>query len=155
MRFSFLSGVRNDLLQEIADQTIYPLALGTPLPIDLSFWANAANHIQTDRQLYTVPVNKRARVKGIAMAAVFGSTPTVVGQFILKCIITPSGGGAIEVFVMNGSGAIIGEGLQNNMPCDYPLAVGDEIKFTSQYQGTIPAGGLLLSGAASIMEFDT
>jgi hypothetical protein len=94
MRFSFLSGVRNDLIQLIADYVFNPINGRSHNIIDFSYVGNPGSHGITVQDTYTVPANKVAHITGAQIHVLQRSTPSTVFNGAAEIRLTKSGGSA-------------------------------------------------------------
>jgi len=166
MRFFFSSGVRNDLLQEIADntdtletkiqsviaQSIYPFGITNQKPIASNYDATLSPHASTSRFNYTVPSNKQAIVYGIATTIMRVTAASSVGSSRLWINITPSGGGGIIVNSVTTVITNIDSDVHSTLPYNYLLSTGDKIEIRTSDSST--SGTVNFITNISINEFD-
>ena len=152
MRITNASGVRNDLLQEIANSTEVDFSAPSALPIDLSFGFVLTPHALTSRESYTVPPNKIAIVSGIGGTAMRWSVPSGVEFAKLICQITPNGGAPVSVFTIFLSTAGVGVGITNANNARFTLIAGDKIEWITSDGST--GGAVNYNGTACIQEAD-
>lgn len=152
MRITNASGVRNDLLQEIANQTVLPYGTTKGLPIAGSDSRIFQNNNSVTAVSYTVPANKIAIVRGFTtymerLAAVTGGAD--VDTLV---VITPSGGAAIDVWDVDTELPNIGDKWQQSIGVKYTLGAGDLIEIIDSNFATLGLVNFVVS--AHIEEFD-
>jgi hypothetical protein len=152
MRITNASGVRNDLLQEIADKTEIPYGSTGMLPIDFSSPVLLAPHSLTTRLTYTVPADKQAVVSSLFVGWETDAVGSVVGRCEVRYNITPSGGSAVEIFNGLYVSDTVGQILQWTIPVRYHLVAGDLIEVSTLQPGT--GGTVDWFIGAIIQEFD-
>jgi hypothetical protein len=152
MRITNASGVRNDLLQEIADATGNQFGLATYLEISMANASLLSSHSLTTRASYTVPVAKRALVSGIATNIIRNVVATTVGTAIIRFRILRSGGSTLNVYYHAFTSNTVEDSTSLNMAMNYHLAAGDYIEITTEDPST--GGNHVYSYNAAVEEFD-
>jgi len=160
MRFSFSSGVRNDLLQEIANSTdtlealnVFPYGILNPIVIAKSVLNSYIPHASTTRQTYTVPANKRAILIAIDLGIERTVAATNAGVYAFTTRFTPNGGASQIMMTLAGGVITLGAHQEKTQYFNLPLVTGDNIIFQTSDGST--NGTVLFSGAITIYEYDT
>ena len=109
MRFSFQSGVRNDLLQEIADQTFSPVKGRNGKTLVFGYNQNVAPHGNTQRISYTVPAGKYAYIRSISLGVTRMQMGGLVGVPTITYWFTPAGGAVIDLHWLPGFNQAVGD----------------------------------------------
>ena len=152
MRFSFQSGVRNDLLQEIADQTKSHVKNRNGILVPFTYVGNHGNHALVTRETYTVPVNKYAHVSGVALSTSRWQVASANQPALNYVIITDSGAVEIAFYTAIIYTNIAGERAETSPGGNFVLFEGDKIEVKTQNSDT---GGLInFTANAAINEFD-
>lgn len=153
MRITNASGVRNDLLQTIADRLAYNYNKGSILPIDFSYTNTFGPALKTSRVSYTVPPNKSAKVKGLTafIQRITAATTQLTANIFIE--ITPNGAGAISILDLSHNTNTLDTHTEANMSSDYLLSTGDKIEAFTNDSST--AGTVNFNINGSIEEFDT
>jgi len=173
MRFTLLSGVRNDLIQLISDQTFAseshlhtieasvdslidvigkrPLTIN-PLPIGFVLNIGVGAHGVTTRNTYTVPVNKRATINSGYVGMMMSTAGGAPVQISTSVSIVLAGGAAATVATLQYSPPILNVQQMIPLNLDYPLNAGDKVSFGTLAIG--PGGNYEFSSALFITEYD-
>jgi len=173
MRFTIASGVRNDLLQEITNDTTALIAQGVvaqasldnlevynqarefganPLVIHLFDTGQAAAHGFTLRASYLVPPNRRAVLSGVHFQAEWYIVPAPLAVSTLRLQYQPNGGVDSTLFTLTTITSIIGDWRDMQLNTNMPLNAGDFLRFTTIFGGGVGNG--YWSGNFAIVEYD-
>jgi len=159
MRFSFVSGVRNDLLQLMADrlatiitQTVDDQNRLNRLPIDFNYNNTLAPHVLQNRLLYTVPAGRRATVSGINMSMEVVSVAAPVGNILMSLSVVPAAAGAVKIMERNTSKNTQYDSIEWSINSEIYLGPGDALNLDTLNTST---GGTILHSITGIVnEYD-
>ncbi len=132
MRITNASGVRNDLLQEIANQTATPGSGNNALSDSRNYIATLAPHPLTQRATYTAPVNKQAFIEGIYGFTQKATTGVATGVHQIIFYITPFGGAKQELWRVSAFQNVAYDGQQLSVGSQLRLFAGDEFSVDTQ-----------------------
>ena len=152
MRFSFLSGVRNDLLQIIADKIQDPWGFASREVISVDVGVNIGPHAAGVAATYTVPADKRGLLVSSSLTLQRHTAASSGGAYEAQVIFTPTGGTAQRISRLGGRSILVGE--IGTLPQYYnlPMVVGDKVELLTSDGST--GGVVFYELAASILEFD-
>lgn len=152
MRFSFLSSVRNDLLQEIADNTdIAPIKAGY---VNASISALGTTTLGTGVLFsYTAPANKRAVVLSVGLEAYIFNAITAGGYSFLYVRVKDSGGIVRDsILTLQFATLTTDARWSREVTTEFWLDEGETIELYKSLAGS--AGNVAYSGQFVIHEFD-
>ena len=138
MRFSFQSGVRNDLLQDIVDRLqpgYYPDIFK---PVTIEAVLTLSPHASTARDSYTVPANKRALLLGGFMSVDRVVVPTVSGFYSLFALLTNSLGTDKRLASITGNSVVGGHHNNTQLNSGLILKATDKVRM---HTSAISTGG--------------
>ncbi len=152
MRITNASGVRNDLLQEIANQTATPGSGNNALSDSRSYVAVLVPHFETERFTYTVPVNKAAHISGVYARVEKTTAGGAAGSIYGVYYLTPSGGAKVELWRCTIFINVVQSKEQLSIGSSLKLFAGDRISFSTR---DVSVGGDAMHIAGlKITEFD-
>lgn len=151
MRITSASGVRNDLLQEVADKTEDPYGNSGMKPIAFAATTSGTNNSLGERWNYTVPASKIAILSGIYLHMMMETTSNT-GDLFIKAVIKPLGGAEVIIAQL-----LINDENQDaphfmTLPCKYKLVATDEVEVWTQNGKTTAIATFQFSLA--IQEYD-
>lgn len=136
MRFSYLSGVRNDLLQEIANNSegvAVPPNMDAPA---LQWWATYSPHASTLRYTYTVAADRLLVLKSAMIQLLRRTTPSASGFIYAALQIRKTGVGDTSVIVLRMNNGAIGGSKELSIPINVRLEPGDRVRFYTSDSST-------------------
>lgn len=148
-----MSGVRNDLLQLIADRLI-DVGRGTNSKnINATYRNPAGPHALTIRVSYIVPANRRAVVRGLNatfICSAVGAAPAgITGDWEMTQGVNPTQGIMRNIFRYSA----LEDKISNSITCLYHLQAGDSITYSTNDAST--GGAVYYTANATIEEYDT
>jgi hypothetical protein len=153
MRITNASGVRNDLLQEIANQTATPGAGNSAITLVSSINSIFFPHAASVRITYTVPANKQAIISSVWMKLVRVTVAGTGGIVLIRVFVTPSGGARTLMYAtrLEAVNNAIGDKEELILPM-IRLFDGDLIEFETS--DTSITGSVLHQTGFNTSEFD-
>jgi len=152
VRFSFLSGVRNDLLQEISDDTGKPYMKIDGLGLTSHNLSVLSGSSSANQFSYTVPANKMAIISGISLHVEQQTLPTTIQTNGILAKLTRSGGTLRVIAGAHIRPVFIGQSVSINVNGAYYLEPGDK------YQVDLNVGSItgicLVEHTTALVEYD-
>ncbi len=152
MRFSFQSGVRNDLIQLIADQTASKVVNRNPISVGFGFAFPFGPHGATVRVTYTVPANRYAEVSGMNLFMQRQFAAVASPGYLIRFDLTPSGGGFSTVASLELTNAAIYEKESLSPGGNFIMSAGDQLDLITADASA--GGSVMYTGGCLITEYD-
>ncbi len=173
MRFTLLSGVRNDLIQLISDQTaaselhlhqieVINTAIlaylnterrfDNPLPVGFVHTTQLGPHASAIFNSYTVPINRRAVVSGASLSMQMSTAGAAPVDATTSITMVPSGGGLTQIATYVIREPTISIPYTKTIPMNYVLSAGDTIRLSTNATGV--GANFQWGSSLAIMEYD-
>ena len=152
MRFSFQSGVRNDLLQEIADQTKSHVKNRNGILVPFHYSVNTGYSPLAVRKTYTVPANRYAHVSGITLYTARWLAPTVYQPSLIYFDVYDDIGTPLLFYNASNYDLRASSHSELNPGGNFVLFPGYKIEIRTQNADT--GGTTHFSATAAVNEFD-
>ena len=152
MRFSFQSGVRNDLLQEITDQTFSPVKNRNSKSFAKNYGSSDLPHTLTERISYTVPANKYAIISGFYLHSLLVTARTVAGLSYFNVQFDPVAGALTNLFALRSVFQNVGDSKEIAIGSQFIMHGGDKITVSTADLAT--GGNINYSAAFMVFEAD-
>lgn len=152
MRISYLSSVRNDLLQDIVDNLIPPFGESTRVPVSIFYQSTFAPHAPTTRNSYTPAANKRVVITHIDLAVRRVTAAAVASFYRVIIAVDQNSSGDIDMWRIIDDTNTAGFEWHKQITPFIALEAGDTIKIITHDIST--GGTVMYDAVCSGFEYD-